>query len=154
VVRLLGSFTVVFLVLAGCGNDVPSRDEDTAGADDGRDPRFAVADGAEVIQLSGARDQEHVVPPRIEIVSGSWVEFVTLDRRVHTVTFIVDSLSADAYRFLRDTGQLAAPPLLERGSRFLVDFREAPPGRYVFSSTSHGEPVYGSVTVLEAQTNR
>ena len=145
---------MALLAVAGCGDGVPSRADGTAGVDGEGDPRFAVADGAEIIHLSGARDQEHVVPPRIEITSGSWVAFVTLDRRVHTVSFVLDSLSPEAYRYLRDSGQLSAPPLLERGSRLLVDFREAPPARYVFSSTSHGEPVYGSVTVLEAHTNR
>ena len=152
--RLFGLALVALLILGGCGKDVTPRADDAADVDPQADPRLAAADGAEVIQLSGARDQEHVVPPRLEITSGSWVEFVSLDRRVHTVSFVLDSLTPEIYRYLRDTGQLSAPPLLERGSRFLVDFREAPLGRYVFSSTSHGEPVYGSVTVRESPKNQ
>ena len=47
-----------------------------------------------------------------------------------------------------------SPPLLERGTSFFVDFREAPEGRYVYSSRSHGEPAYGSVTVGRESTER
>ena len=92
---------------------------------------------------------EYVVPPHLEIATGEWVQFLTLDRRVHTVSFAPDSLSPEALEYLAATGQLEGPPLLARGSRFLVDFQEAPAGRYVFSSVSHGDPVFGSVTVRE-----
>ena len=110
-------------------------------------PHAEIAAVAQVVELSGARDLEHVVPPHLEIETGEWVQFVTLDRRVHTVSFVPDSLSPEALEYLVHTEQLAGPPLLVRGSRFLVDFREAPLGRYVFSSVSHGDPVFGSVTV-------
>ena len=96
---------------------------------------------------------EHIVPPHLEIETGEWVQFVTLDRRVHTLSFVPDSLSLEALEYLTDTGQLEGPPLLALGSRFLVDFRDAPAGRYVFSSESHGDPVFGSVTVREISTD-
>jgi plastocyanin len=114
------------------------------------DPLAQIAAVAQMVQLSGGRDVEHVVPPHLEIEVGEWVQFVTLDRRVHTVSFVPDSLSPEALEYLTDTGQLQGPPLLARGSRFLVDFRKAPLGRYVFSSASHGDPVFGSVTVRES----
>lgn len=140
---LIRLFTVALLVLTGCGNNV----------DPQTDSPFDVVEEAEVIRLFGVRDQEHVVPSHLEITSGSWVEFVNLDRRIHTISFVRDSLSPEVYRHLLDTGQLIAPPLLERRSHFLMDFKGAPPGRYVFSSTSHGEAVYGSVTVRRPQAN-
>lgn len=150
---LVGSFTVALLALTGCGNDLDPHDNDAARVDAQTDSRFDVVDEAEVIQLFGVGDQEHVVPSHLEIISGSWVEFVNLDRRIHTVSFVRDSLSPEAYRYLLDTGQLSTPPLLERRSRLFVDFREAPPGEYIFSSTSHGQPAYGRVTVRGPQTN-
>ena len=85
---------------------------------------------------------------------GSGFQFVTLDPRVHTVSFVPDSLSPEAFEYLADTGQLQGPPLLARGNRFLVDFRNAPAGRYVFSSASHGDPVFGSITVREPSADR
>ena len=112
-------------------------------------PYAEIVATAQVVQLSGGRDVEHVVPPHLDIARGEWVQFVTLDRRVHMVSFVPDSLSPEALEYLSDTGQIEGPPLLQQGSRFLVDFREAPAGRYVFSSVSHGDPVFGSVTVRE-----
>ena len=149
---LLRLSTLGLLLLAGCGAGAETR---TGEADEAAlDAPFPVAENAHVVQLGGGRDQEHVLPLNLEISVGEWVEFVTLDRRVHTLSFVADSLSPEAHEYLLATGQLHGPPLLERGTRLFVDFREAPEGRYVFSSRSHGEPVYGSVTVRGDSADR
>ena len=145
VVRWMGPLAC--LAVVGCGIETKTRPEEVGEA--GTDLHSEIAAVAQVVQLSGARDVEHVVPPHLEIELGEWVQFVSLDRRVHTVSFVPDSLSPEALFYLADTGQLEGPPLLTRGSRFLVDFRDAPTGRYVFSSTSHGDPVSGSIMVRE-----
>lgn len=139
-------------MVVGCGIEPKAPPEAIEGAS--TDPYSEIAALAQVVQLSGGRDLEHVVPPHVEIEIGEWVQFITLDRRVHTVSFVTDSLSPEALEYLADTGQLRGPPLLARGSRFLVDFRNAPAGRYVFSSVSHGDPVFGSVTVREPLADR
>jgi len=139
-------------VAMGCGIEPKTPSEAVEEA--GTDPHSEIAAAAQVVQLSGGRDVEHVVPPHLEIDTGEWVQFITLDRRVHTVSFVPDSLSPEGLEYLADTGQLQGPPLLSRGSRFLVDFRNAPAGRYVFSSASHGDPVFGSVTVREPPADR
>ena len=144
-IRRIGA--IAFLVVMGCGIEPKAIPEPVEEADTG--PYAEIVATAQVVQLSGGRDVEHVVPPHLDISIGEWVQFVTLDRRVHVVSFVPDSLSPEALEFLADTGQLEGPPLLQQGSRFLVDFREAPAGRYVFSSVSHGDPVFGSVTVRE-----
>jgi len=143
---------LICLVSVGCGIEPKAPSEAVEEAN--TDPHSEIAAGAQLVQLSGGRDVEHVVPPHLEIDTGEWVQFVTLDRRVHTVSFVPDSLSPAALEYLAATGQLQGPPLLSRGSRFLVDFRNAPPGRYVFSSASHGEPVFGSITVREPSADR
>jgi plastocyanin len=148
-VRSLGALAC--LAVVGCGIETKTRLE-VSGVDS-TDLHADIAAVAQVIRLSGGRDVEHVVPPHLEIDLGEWVQFVSLDRRVHTVSFAPDSLSPEALVYLIDTGQLEGPPLLVLGSRFLVDFREAPPGRYVFTSTSHGDPVFGSITVREISAN-
>ena len=149
-VRQIGALTC--LVVLGCGIEPKTPPE--AVDETSMDPHAVIAASAQVVQLSGGRDVEHVVPPHLEIERGEWVQFVTLDRRVHTVSFVADSLSTEAFEYLSDTGQLQGPPLLARGNRFLVDFRNAPAGRYVFSSASHGDPVFGSVTVREPSVER
>jgi hypothetical protein len=135
----------LLVAVMGCG--IETETPPVGAEKDSVDIYSEIAALAEVVHLSGGRDVEHIVPPHVEIGVGEWVQFVTLDRRVHTLSFVSDSLSPAALAYLADTGQLEGPPLLERGSRFFVDFREAPEARYVFSSTSHGEPVFGSVTV-------
>ena len=149
VVRWIGALACLAAVGCGIETKTPPVEVEEASTD----PHSEVAAIAHVVQLSGGRDIEHVVPPNLEIEPGQWVEFVSLDRRVHTLSFVRDSLSPEALAYLVGTGQLVGPPLLAQGSRFLVDFREAPAERYVFSSTSHGDPVFGSITVREASVD-
>jgi len=101
----------------------------------------------ERVSLGGAREREHVVPPTVIVEAGTVVEFYTVDRRVHSITFMEDSLTLPALRFLEKKGQLSSPPLVERGSRFVVDFRGAPPGRYPYLSHGHGESMWGVIIV-------
>ena len=150
VIKRMGA--LVCLAVMGCGIEPKTPPDEVE--ESRADLHSEIAAVAQVVYLAGGRDVEHVVPPHLEIGTGEWVQFVTLDRRVHTLSFVPDSLSPAALAYLADTGQLEGPPLLERGSRFLVDFREAPAGRYVFSSTSHGDPVFGSVTVREISADR
>jgi len=99
------------------------------------------------IVLGGQGRMEHLVPTRLEIPQGAIVEIVTVDRRIHTVTFLSDSLSPEAAAFLRETNQMQSPPLLERGSRFVISFRKAPPGRYPFVSEGHGGTASGIIVI-------
>ena len=149
VARPIGA--LVCAAVVGCGIQPKATPEEVDQA--GTDPFAEVAAAAHVVELSGGRDVEHIVPPNVDIEIGVWVQFVTLDRRVHTVSFVSDSLSPEGIAHLTHTGQLQGPPLLTRGSRFLVDFRGAPVGRYVFSSESHGAPVFGSVTVRRVEVD-
>lgn len=148
-VRPIGA--LVCMAVVGCGIQPKATPEETVEAV--MDPYSEVAAVAHVVQLSGGRDVEHIVPPHVEIHTGEWIQFVTLDRRIHTVSFVSDSLSPEGLAYLVDTGQLQGPPLLTRGSRLFIDFRDAPVGRYVFSSESHGAPVYGSVTVRKIEAD-
>jgi plastocyanin len=99
------------------------------------------------IALGGARDMDHVVPTLTTAEPGDVVEFQTVDGRVHTLSFAVDSITRPVRAFLEETRQLSSPPLLDRGSRFLVDLTGAPVGRYVFRTRTSGPPVYGAIVV-------
>lgn len=99
------------------------------------------------ITLGGRGAEEHVVPTLVRANPGDAVEFQSVDHRVHTVEFLSDSLSPDGLAFLRETGQLSGPPLVSRGSHFLVRFDDAPPGRYPFLSEAHGGRARGAVVV-------
>ena len=136
---------LVILISLGCniGIDRQLRDNGKALSED----LFPIAKDRHVIELNNDKNQYHVRPPSLEISSGDWIEIISLDHKVHTLSFVADSISPESYDFLLATDQLNGSPLLELGSSFLVDFRDAPKGRYVFSSSSHGESVYGTITV-------
>ena len=99
------------------------------------------------VTLGGRGAEEHAVPTRIQASPGDGVEFLTVDHRVHTLTFLLDSLSWEGRRFLEESGQISSPPLVSRGSRFILNLQDAPPGRYPFVSEGHGGRAEGLVQV-------
>jgi len=98
------------------------------------------------VLLAGG-DREVFTPGEVGIPEGAWVEFVTVDWRVHEIRFDVDSLSAPARAFLEGSDQLASPPLVDQGDRFVVSFEGAPEGRYPFLAQGNGAPGRGVVIV-------
>jgi len=127
---------LVFLSACGVGDGTP---------EDGASP--PAPDAVERIVLGGRGSEEHVVPTRIRIPPGGAVEFVSVDHRVHTVTFLLDRLSPEVRDFLTRTGQDRSPPLARRGARFRVSLRGAPPGRYPFVARAHGGAAEGVLEV-------
>ena len=99
------------------------------------------------IVLTGRGADERVVPVRTPVLEGDYVEFYVADGRVHVVSFLLDSIDESGRTFLERTTQLASPPLLERGARFVLTFADAPDGAYLFRSTAHGDTVVGSIIV-------
>lgn len=99
------------------------------------------------VTLGGRGSDEHAVPTRIQASPGDGVEFRTVDHRVHTLKFMADSLTQEVSSFLEATGQTASPPLVFRGSRFILMLQNAPPGRYLFISEGHGGTARGFVEV-------
>jgi plastocyanin len=131
--------------LCGCGgglDEAPPSDPELATV-------VGLAPGAQLhrVTLGGRGAEEHAVPGRIDAAPGDAVEFRTVDHRVHTVVFPPDSLTCQARSFLEETGQGASPPLVSRGSRFVLRLEGAPSGRYPFVSEGHGGTAKGVVVV-------
>jgi plastocyanin len=131
----------------------------TAGCDLSPDPvsdpeleaarEIGLADGARLhrVILGGRGSEEHVLPALIRATPGDGVEFFTVDHRVHTISFPLDSLSSSVAEFLAGTGQNESPPLVHRGSRFILLLEDAPEGRYAFVSRGHGGEARGTIEV-------
>lgn len=133
------------LLLAGCADP-----DELPPAPDAELIETLGLDGDEAlhtVRLSGRGADEALTPATVEVEPSALVQFVVMDRRIHTVEFLADSLSGPAREFLEQTEQLAGPPLVERGSRFVVTFDDAPAGRYPFVSEAHGGRAYGAVIV-------
>ena len=99
------------------------------------------------VTVSASDNRERPRPPEVRVPPGTFVEFVTTDRRLHTVSFLLDSIPRASADFLTSSGQDRSPPLLELGARFVVSFRDAPPGRYPYRVEGNGEPGRGVVIV-------
>ena len=98
-----------------------------------------------------AGNRESPDPALVEVRAGDYVQFVTEDHRVHALSFEMDSLDAGRAAFLRGSGQEGGPPMVVRGSRFVVTFAGAPPGRYPFVVVGNGEDGRGAVVVSEVE---
>ena len=90
---------------------------------------------------------ERADPAAVSIGSGAHVEFVTTDWLIHEVIFEQDSLVESAWAFLSGTDQTASPPLIDRGSRYVLSFEGAPPGRYPYLLEGNGASGRGVIIV-------
>ena len=95
------------------------------------------------VTLSGRGAFEQVSPSVIEARVGDIVQFVSGDRRIHTISFYPTSRAQE--EFLDASGQRSSPPLIDIGSRFVVSFEAAPPGEYPFGSAGHGDSAAGRI---------
>lgn len=102
------------------------------------------------VTLGGHGEREHVVPPRVRVARDDVVQFVAVDGRIHTVTFLADSVAPEAARFLERTGQIRSPPLLDRDARFVLTFEGAPAGAYPYLSRGPGGEARGEVVVEDS----
>ncbi len=100
-----------------------------------------------VVSLAGWGGREQPVPDTVRIPPGAVVVFQVADFRVHTVTFAQDSLGLGQSEFITRASRGQSPPLIERGSRYIVSFAEAPPGTYPFRIGGFGSSAGGAVVV-------
>lgn len=90
---------------------------------------------------------ERAEPDSIAVAPGEYVQFVSRDWLVHEVAFDMEALTPEGRTFLERTGQVASPPLLQRGARFVLSFVDAPPGRYPFSLAGNRDAGQGVIVV-------
>lgn len=139
---LLTGLTILF---TACDRNDPDLLPDTLLRDSlGLSEREAV----HTVQLKSTEDGERVEPALVTVRAGDLVQFVTRDRHVHVISFIIEGLPAPAAGFLRGSWQERSPPLVEMGARFVVTFAGAPPGSYPFVVTGSGREGRGSVVVV------
>lgn len=133
------------VVFGGCQG--PGLGGDDSVAEEAR--ALGLPSGAQLhrVTLGGRGSEEHAVPTRILASPGDGIEFLTVDHRVHTLNFVADSLTDEVHAFLESTAQMASPPLVSRGSRFILRLQNAPIGRYLYVSEGHGGVARGVIDV-------
>jgi plastocyanin len=93
---------------------------------------------------------ERAEPAALSIEAGAYVEFVSTDWMVHEILFDTASLTPAQRTFLDETDQVHSPPLIDRGSRYVLSFVDAPPGRYAFRLEGNGRAAQGAIVVAGA----
>ncbi len=101
------------------------------------------------VTLSGGQS-ERADPAALSIEPGGYVQFLTSDWLIHEVVFETDSLDVPQREFLERTDQVASPPLIERESRYVLSFVDAPAGRYAYRLEGNGRPGRGVIVVAAA----
>ncbi len=114
---------------------------------------LTVADRVHRVRITGGGG-EAADPPVVSIEPGAYVEFVSADWLLHEVLFEADSLSEAQRGFLERTDQIASPPLIERGSRYVLTFAGAPVGRYVYTLEGNGRSGRGVIVVAPPPERR
>ena len=133
---------IALLGLAACVQDNPNPPDgllrtELGLTDDDRVHRVAVTGGA----------SEQADPVALSIEPGSYVEFVTTDGLIHEIIFDADSVGREQWTFLERTDQTASPPLIERDTRYVLNFEGAPSGRYPYRLEGNGAAGRGVIIV-------
>jgi plastocyanin len=89
------------------------------------------------VRISGVADTDTVAPATLRADPGDVIRFTTDDHRTHAIGFDPDRLTPSIREYLERTNQLRGPPLVNRGSAWVVVLEAAPPGRYPFLCRFH-----------------
>jgi plastocyanin len=90
------------------------------------------------VRISGLADTDTLAPAAVRADPGDAVRFAIDDHRTHAMGFDAERLAPPMRDYLERTNQLRGPPLVNRGSAWVVVLDGAPPGRYPFLCRSHG----------------
>jgi hypothetical protein len=142
--RRLARAAAVLLLLAACRSepDLTLQPDSVLQATFGLTPQ----DRVYRVAVTGG-EIERAEPAALSIEAGAYVEFVSTDWMVHEILFDTASLTPAQRTFLARTDQVHSPPLIDRGSRYVLSFVDAPPGRYAFRLEGNGRASQGAIVV-------
>jgi plastocyanin len=145
--RRIARAVAALLLLAACRSepDLTLQPDSVLQATFGLTPQVRVYR----VAVSGG-ETERAEPAALSIEVGAYVEFVSTDWMVHEILFDTASLTPAQRTFLERTDQVHSPPLIDRGSRYVLSFVDAPPGRYAFRLEGNGRASQGAIVVAGA----
>ncbi|MDT8369889.1 MAG: hypothetical protein RQ745_11820 [Longimicrobiales bacterium] len=106
-------------------------------------------DRVHAIGLSTVAGVERPDLEEVIVRQGDHVTFGVHDRRAHSIRFERESLSVAAARWADSAGLLRPPLLAVEGTRWILDFRDAPAGRYPYVVLGGGAEGRGALVVEE-----
>lgn len=127
-----------------------------AGCDRFRESPRLVVDGDTIDLPAGTRIHEvllaapdgAVAPDTVRIRPGDVVRFVAEGLEAHAVVFDEGALAPEPHSYLSEGSLLRGPPLVERGTGWVVSFPEAPRGSYPFRCIVHD---VGGTIIIEGR---
>lgn len=129
------------MFLSGCLREAPPPSDPELAEALGLSPRTPI----HRISLADREGRIGVFPSVLEIGARDVVQFRAEDRRVYGIRFLEAEMSSASRDFLADRHQLASPPLVEAGARFVVSFEGAPEGIYPFLVEGSGGSQRGEI---------
>jgi hypothetical protein len=97
-----------------------------------------LAAGAIVIDVTVGGAGTEFAPDTATAVEGDVVRIRSLDSGPHAVGFDITRSDSSAIRFLTETDQIRALPLIEPEALWIVSVQDAPEGRYALVCVTHG----------------
>lgn len=125
--------SILALAIPGCEQVVPGAtiELDTAEVQLERGARL------HEVRVAGVAAQDTLDPSDLRARPGDAIRFTVDDHRTHALAFEPDRLTPEVRAYLERTNQLRGPPLVNRGSAWVIILEGAPPGRYPFLCRSH-----------------
>ena len=100
------------------------------------------------IAVGTAQQHRDFEPRQLTAKPGDYLRFTTRDSRSHALVFEVTQPTQRA--FLENSGQLRSPPLVAKGTAWIIALEGAPLGAYPFRCLVHNDA--GQLTVTQAGT--
>ena len=126
--RLLVAATLLLLSSVGCEPIDPTLRPDAQLMSE-----LGLTEGDRVHTVSLATGvAERADPDSIVVQTGDYLQFVSSDWLIHEVRFDSAAMDDRTRSFMVLTDQMASPPLLQQGARFVLSFTDAPQGTYPF----------------------
>lgn len=141
-----GSFlflTVILLLIGGCKAPPELRPDQTLQDSLGLTDR----DRVHVVTLETRDGVELPEPSETMLRPGDHLSFVNGDRRARSIRFRAEELGGEARDWFDAHASIHGPLLADVDGRWVIDFSDAPPGRYPFVVLGGGEAGAGTVVV-------
>lgn len=143
-VAVVASAVLAAAGLAGCDAPLELRPDQVLRDSLGLTDR----DRVHVVRLSTSDvGVEAASPFEVTVRAGDRVAFQLVDRRTRSVHFDRAGLDAAATGWGDSSGLFRPPLLADSGTRWVLDFTDAPAGRYPYSVVGGGELGGGSIVV-------
>ena len=137
-----GAF-ILSLLIGACERVQPGVEQDRTLELDGDTIELPHGTDLHDVAVGANQQNRDLEPTQLQARPGDYLRFTTADSRTHAIAFEVAAPELKA--FLETSGQLRSPPLIAKGTSWVIALKDAPPGQYPFRCLVHHD--VGQLTV-------